>query len=210
MWWLLAGCGSEVSRTTMVQSVLTEDAAVPGHSSTKLTYGDYVLFPNDGLRHEIIEGEHYVTPAPTMRHQRICGKLFHLIQTYLDTHPIGEIFVAPFDVLLSEFNIFEPDLAYLSTKRSHLVTEKNVQGSPDLVVEILSTGTRRRDQHLKRDVYERTGVGEYWLVDPADNAILVYRRAGAEFADPRRFSKGDILDTPLLPELELPVDKILA
>ena len=97
----------------MVQSVLVEDRAVPKHSSTRLTYDDYLQFPDDGLRHEIIEGEHYVTPSPSTRHQRILLKLSHLIQSYLETHPIGEIFVAPFDVLLSEFNVFEPDLVYI-------------------------------------------------------------------------------------------------
>src|SRR5438034_1688087 len=98
----------------MVQSVLKEDAAVPGHSSTKLTYADYMLFPDDGLRHEIIEGEHYVSPAPSTRHQRILGHFFGLIYAYLQLHPIGEAFVAPFDVLLSEFNVLDPDLTYLS------------------------------------------------------------------------------------------------
>ena len=194
----------------MVQSVLVEDRAVPKHSSTNLTYEDYVQFPDDGLRHEIIEGEHYVTPAPSMRHQRICGRIFHLVQSYLDTHPIGEIFVAPFDVLLSEFNVFEPDLAYLSAERSYLLTEKNLQGAPDLAVEILSHSTRQRDQRLKRGVYERTGVQEYWLVDPDADAIDVFIRTDDEFAAPRRFSRGETLTTRLLPGLELPLDKILA
>lgn len=125
----------------MVQSVLTEGAAAPEHSSTKLTYADYVLFPDDGLRHEIIEGEHYVTPSPAMRHQRILLNLTYLIQSYLETDSIGEMFFAPVDVLLSEFNVLVPDLIYISHERSHLLSEKNVQGAPDLVVEVLSPGS---------------------------------------------------------------------
>lgn len=194
----------------MVQSVLVEDRAVPKHSSTKLTYEDHVQFPDDDLRHEIIEGEHYVTPAPSTRHQRILLKLSHLIQSYLDTHPFGEIFFAPFDVLLSEFNVFEPDLVYISKQRAHQLNEKNLQGAPDLAVEILSHSTKHRDQRLKRNVYERTGVQEYWLVDPDADVIEVLIRAGDEFAGPRRFSRGETLTTRLLPGFELPLDKILA
>jgi Uma2 family endonuclease len=83
---------------------------VAGHSSTKLTYADYLLFPDDGQRHEIIDGEHYVTATPLTRHQRILLNLSHLIQSYLDVHPIGELFFAPVDVLLSEHDIVVPDL----------------------------------------------------------------------------------------------------
>jgi Uma2 family endonuclease len=193
----------------MVQSVPAEDRVVTEHSSTRLTYDDFVQFPDDGLRHEIIEGEHYVTPSPSPRHQRILLRLSYLLQSYLEPHPVGEIFVAPLDVLLSEFNVFEPDLIYISTDRAHHLTEKNLQGTPDLAVEILSPGTRNRDQRLKRDVYERTGVREYWLVDPDADAIDVLVRAGDGFAEPRRLGRGETLTTGLMPGLELPVDRIL-
>ena len=194
----------------MVQSVLTEDAAVSGHSSTKLTYADYVLLPDDGLRHEIIEGEHYVTPSPATRHQRILLNLTYLIQSYLETHPVGEMFFAPFDVLLSEFNIFVPDLVYISKERSHQLTAKNLQGAPNLVVEILSPSTKSRDKRLKRDVYKRTGVEEYWTVDPDQRVVDVYRRAAGTFREPIRYECVRTLTTPLLPGLEVPLDKILA
>ena len=89
---------------------------MPGHSSTRLTYADYVRFPDDGLRHEIIEGQHYVTPSPVTRHQRILGNLFHLLPEYLERHPVGEVFFAPFDVLLSDINVLVPDLVYVSNR----------------------------------------------------------------------------------------------
>lgn len=182
-----------------------------GHSSTKLTYADYVLFPDDGLRHEIIEGEHYVTPSPSMRHQRISGRLFNLIQNHLDTRRAGgEVFCAPFDVLLSHLNVLVPDLAYISAERARIITLKNVQGAPDLVVEILSPSTKSRDQRLKRDVYERTGVEEYWVVDPDKDFIDVHRRMAGEFGPPIRYRRGETLTTPLLPGLELPLDKVFA
>lgn len=194
----------------MVQSVLMEPPVRPGHPSTKLTYADYELFPDDGLRHEIIDGEHYVTASPITRHQRISLRLLYLLQSYLETHAIGEVFHAPFDVLLSEIDIVVPDLVYLSKDRARFLTAKNLQGPPELVVEILSPSTRPRDERLKRDLYERVGVDEYWLVDPDGDTIVVYRRAGNAFEQPVRYTKGQVLTTPLLPDLELPLDRILA
>ena len=194
----------------MVQSVLREATVEPGHSSTKLTYADYVLFPDDGLRHEIIGGEHYATPSRVMRHQRISRDLLYLTQSYLETHPIGEVLYAPVDVLLSDTDIVVPDLVYVSKHRAYLVTEKNLQGAPDLVIEILSPGTRRRDERLKRDLYERAGVEEYWLVDPAHDVVDVHRRGVGGFQPPVRYVRSDIVTTPLLPGLEIPLDKILA
>lgn len=181
----------------------------PGYSSTKLTYADYLRFPDDGLRHEIIGGEHYVTASPATRHQRISRNLLHLIHGYLETHPIGEVFCAPFDVLLSESDIVVPDLIYLSNERAHYLTSKNLQGPPDLVVEILSPSTRSRDRQLKKDLYGRVGAEEYWLVDPDRDVVEVYRHSVEEFRDPIRYVKADILTTPLLPGLELSLKSVL-
>jgi Uma2 family endonuclease len=192
----------------MVQFVLQPRQVVTKHSSAKLTYDDFAQIPNDGLLHEIIEGAHYVTPAPTRRHQRILRRLANLIENHLEQHPLGEMFFAPFDVLLSKFDIFEPDLLYLSQARSALLTEKNLQGAPDLVVEILSPSTASMDRRLKRDVYERTGVDEYWVVDPDRDVVEVHRRSGAVFADPVQFGREQILTTPLLPSLEIPLAKV--
>jgi Uma2 family endonuclease len=185
---------------------------VTKHSHTKLTYEDYLLFPDDGLRHEIIEGEHYVTPSPATRHQRILLNLSYLMQAYLEGHPVGEIFFAPFDVLLSEFNVFVPDLIYLSRERSHLLTSKNLQGPPDLAVEILSPSTRSRDLRLKRDVYARTGVQEYWVIDPDDDSVTVHRARpspSATFDEPVRYDRNAVLTTPLLPGLSLALERVL-
>ena len=181
----------------------------PGHSKTKLTYADYELFPDDGLRHEIIDGEHYVTVSPITRHQRISRELLYLIQAYLETHPIGEVFSAPFDVVMSFTDIVVPDLMYISNTRAHLLTAKNLQGAPDLVVEILSPSTRPRDERLKRDLYERAGVDEYWLVDPDRDTMTIYRRGVEGFQQSVRHEKDDVVTTPLLPDFALPLDRVL-
>ena len=181
------------------------------HSSSKLTYADYLQFPSDNLRHEVIGGEHFVTPSPVTRHQRISRDLLYLLMQHLKEHPLGEVFYAPFDVLLSDSDIVVPDLLYVSRERSHFVTSKNLQGPPDLVVEILSPGTRSRDEHLKRDLYERVGVLEYWLVDLDRDVVLVYGRRGDRFDSPEEYSSAshDILSTPLLPALEIAIDRLL-
>ena len=184
--------------------------ATPG---VKLTYDDFVLFPDDGKRHELIDGEHYVTPSPSTKHQRILGNLHFLVRAWLETHAIGQVFFAPYDVVFSEFDVVEPDLLYLSQERAAAVlTPLHVRGVPELVVEIASKGTRKRDETIKRRLYERTGVTEYWVVDPAIDVVRVYRRAEAGFARPVELAReaGDVLTTPLLPGLELPLSRIFA
>jgi len=131
-------------------------------SSTKYTYEDFLNFPDDGKRHEIIDGEHYVTPSPDTKHQVIVGNLHLALGNYLKGQPVGAVFLAPFDVVFSDLNVVEPDLLYISRARRAVLTEKHVSGEPDLVVEILSHGTRKTDEVTKRKLYERFGVQEYW------------------------------------------------
>ena len=177
----------------------------------KLTYDDFVLFPDDGLRHELIDGEHYVTPSPNRKHQKISGNLFLLIGAWLEQHPIGQIYFAPFDVIFSMFDVVEPDLLYMSNERAATVlTAANVQGTPELVIEIGSPGTRKRDETIKRRPYERAGVSEYWVVDPELDVVRVYQREGETFARPVELSAeaGDVLTTTLLSGLELPLARV--
>lgn len=180
----------------------------PGHSFAKLTYADYVRFPDDGLRHEIIEGEHYVTPSPVTRHQRISRELLYAIHEHLKSNPSGEVLSAPFDVVLSDTNVFVPDLVYISRSRAHRLTAKNLQGSPDLAIEILSPGTKRRDEELKLAVYERLQVAEYWVVDPEQDVIDVYRRGREGFDPPKRYTPTHVLSTPLMPGLIIPLSQV--
>ena len=180
-------------------------------AAVKLTYDDFVHFPNDRKRHELIDGEHFVTPSPNTRHQRISGNLHLLIGNWLEEHPIGHVFCAPFDVVFSDFDIVEPDLLYLSTERAaQAITPLHVKGVPELVVEITSKGTRRRDETIKRRLYERAGVSEYWVVDPAIDVVRVYLREGDRLGRPQELSReaSDVLTTSLLPGLELPLTRI--
>ncbi len=180
-------------------------------TAVKLTYDDFVLFPDDGKRHELIDGEHYVTPSPSIRHQEISGRLHLLIGAWLEEHPVGKIFFAPLDVLLSKFDVVEPDLLYVSNERAAtLLAGQHVTGAPDLVVEIGSPATRKRDETIKRRLYERSGVVEYWIVDPDIDAIRVYCRVGDRFARAVELSRegGDVLTTTLLRGLEIPLSRL--
>jgi len=180
-------------------------------AGAKLTYEDFLLFPDDGKRHELIDGEHYVTPSPNRDHQRIVGRLYLLIGSWLEEHPIGEAFLAPFDVVISTHDVVEPDLLYVSMRRADsILTRANVQGVPDLVIEVASPGTRKRDATIKRRLYERAGADEYWIVDPEREVIHVFRRHANALADPEEFSRerGDIVTTPMLPGLEVPLARV--
>jgi len=180
----------------------------------RLTYDDFLLFPADGRRHEIVDGEHYVTPSPNTRHQELVGRLHFEIELFLRQHPgTGRVFMAPFDVLFTKWDIVEPDLLFIAGDQTDILTDKNVQGPPALVVEILSKGTRKTDEQVKPRLFERGGVREYWLVDPDLDLVRVFRRQEdgslphvAELSREHR----DALATPLMPGLTIPLGELFA
>ena len=172
-------------------------------ADTRLTYDDLLLFPDDGLRHEIIDGEHYVTASPNVRHQLVVGRLYGEIYVYLKVHPgTGTLLTAPIDVVLSRHDVVEPDLLFVAADQAGIVTVANLQGAPALVVEVLSPSTRKRDAQIKRRLFARSGVREYWLVDPELDTVQVYRRSDdGTFQRAAELSAEDdqALTTPLLP-----------
>jgi Uma2 family endonuclease len=185
----------------------------PEPARVRLTYDDFLLFPDDGARHELIDGEHYVTPSPNIRHQAILGNLYFLVRAWLEQHPVGRAFMAPLDVVFTNFDVVEPDLLFVSRHRAaEILTARHVMGAPDIVVEIGSPSTRKRDETIKRRLYERSGVAEYWVVDPDLEVVRVYRSADGRFERPleRRADAGDVLTSPHLDGLEMPLDRIFA
>ena len=175
---------------------------------TRLTYEDFCLLPEDGKRREIIEGELFVTPSPQTPHQRVVTRLISHLWYFVDKHKLGEAFTAPFDVVFSEFDVVEPDILFISSANASVLTGKNVQGAPDLVVEVLSETTARVDRSIKLKLYGKFGVQEYWIVDPQGPSAEVYRR-GAEGLDlVARLSAADALSSPLLPGFSLVLSKL--
>lgn len=183
----------------------------PASNRRKLTYDDLLALPDDGLRHELIDGEHFVAPSPRAVHQLILGNLYLMISAHAREHAVGVVMLAPFDVIFSPHDVVVPDLVYFSAQRfKRIVREMNAQGAPDLAVEILSPSTRRRDEVLKRRLYERVGVREYWIVDPKLQTIRVHTLVDSRYQKPTEFSLAEnaAVTTPLLPDLVLPLKRI--
>ena len=157
---------------------------------TKLTYQDYLLFPDDGKRHELIDGDHYVSPAPTLYHQELLGKLHILVAGILATLGSGKVYLAPVDVQLSGVDVVQPDLLVVLPDRESILTPSHVVGAPHLAVEILSPSTRDKDLRLKRALYERSAVGEYWIVDPEGRQVILLSPSGGRLMETSRSSTG--------------------
>ena len=178
-------------------------------SRKRLTYQDLLGLPEDRLRHELIDGKHLMSPAPILKHQRIVFNLSLILGIYLRDHPLGRVYGAPVDVFLSEFDVVEPDLVYISTERERrLDAGRYLSGAPELVVEVLSPSTAKIDTGRKLRLYDRYGVDEYWIVDPAKETLRVYRRATGRLrlAAALIHGKGDegqAFSTPLLPGLTI-------
>jgi len=146
----------------------------------RLGYREYCCFPDDGWRHEIIDGDHVMTPAPSTLHQTVSKRLQHQLYTQIELPGLGLVFNAPVDVQLTEYDIVQPDLVVVlkvPVDRTRMVTHTKINGVPDLVVEILSPSTAAIDTALKKQLYERTGVAEYWIADPENQRLERYRLA---------------------------------
>jgi Uma2 family endonuclease len=176
---------------------------------TRLTYDDFCLLPEDGKRREIIEGELFVTPSPVTPHQRAIIRLSSRLWHFVDSHHLGEVFSAPLDVVFSEHDVVEPDLLYISNARAGVLTNKNVQGAPDLVVEVLSEGTEKRDRTIKLKLYAKFGVDEYWIIDPNGPSAEIYRRGEEGLTLVARLSPEDSLTSPMFPGFSVPLRKLI-
>lgn len=147
----------------------------------KFTYEDYLRLPDDGKRYQIIGGEVYMTPAPIPHHQRLLTRLFKILDDFVTKESLGEIFLAPCDVILSNEDVVQPDIFFISKERLHIITQKNIQGAPDLIIEIVSHYNPKIDKILKKRLYERYGVKEYWIVDPERREIEILALKREEF-----------------------------
>ncbi len=115
-----------------------------------------------------------MSPAPNRYHQQISGNLEFILRKYLETNPTGVLYHAPFDVVLNEVNVFQPDIVFVSNERKFVLTDQGVEGSPDLVIEILSDRTARIDKNIKKKIFANTGVEELWIIDPIKQSIEIY------------------------------------
>jgi len=174
-----------------------------------LTYDDYLTFPDsDGIRKEIIEGELFMSPAPSIKHQSILRNLFRILDKFIMENDLGEVFFAPCDVIFSNINIFQPDLLFISKMNYQILTTLNIQGAPDLIIEILSPSTIDNDRVFKKLVYQKFGVKEYWIVDPQEEIIEVWALKDARFQLHQKAKKTQKFKSKLLEDLELDLSLI--
>ena len=138
----------------------------------RLTYQDY-LSTSDDERYELLDGQLVMVPAPNMDHQDIVTNLGTALSVFVKEQELGRLYFAPTDVVLSDTDVVQPDLIFVSKEREQVRTPANIQGAPDLIVEILSPSSATRDWRDKRELYARHGVREYWVVDPSNKIVSI-------------------------------------
>jgi len=173
----------------------------------KFTYRDYMQLP-DEPRVELIRGDFLMCAAPNLQHQRSSGTLFVHLWEWVQNRLLGEVFSAPTDVVLSNENVVQPDILFVSAEKMKTVGELNIQVAPDLVVEILSPSHEGRDRILKKSVYEEFGVSEYWVVDPKRQTVTVMVREKKKLQTKKVYSHKQTVKSTLLEGFEIPLARL--
>lgn len=170
------------------------------------TYQDLQLYEPDQYRHEIVEGEQYMSPSPSIIHQRIVRKLGIFLSSYVEKYKLGEIFISPIDVVFHDVDVSVPDIFFISNENSKIIKEKNIQGAPNLIIEVLSPNSIIRDKQLKYKQYTYYGVEEYWIINHENKLVEIHDLRQSKLI--KLVSANHILNTPIFPNLNLPVETI--
>ena len=178
-------------------------------ASVRFTYEDYLLLPED-RRYEILDGDLYMTPAPTPYHPLVSKRIAHALDEYVQRNDLGEVLYAPCDVVLSATDVVQPDILFVAAARMPIIGDKFISAAPDLVVEILSPSTADRDQTLKSKVYARFGVQELWIASPEAKTVEILVNTGGVWRREAIYGSGDTLRSPLLPGLEVSLADVFA
>jgi Uma2 family endonuclease len=182
-------------------------AAVLEKQAKRWTYEEYYRLDDD-QRYEIIDGELLMAPAPDTWHQDWSRELFHLIDKHVRSRKLGRVYYAPVDVVLDPENTVQPDLVFIAAAHTGIIQRRAIFGTPDLLVELLSPSSVRRDRYDKKTLYARFGVREYWIGDPANKALeILTLKAGSYELHCCAEEKGK-LTSPLLPGLEFDLSEI--
>ncbi len=175
----------------------------------RLTVQDYLDIPEeDENRYELIDGELVVLSSHSWIHQDILGNLMLMLHDFVRSEKIGESVPGLLDVFLSEHDVFHPDLLFISNERRRIIRSNGLHGAPDIVIEILSPETERRDLTVKRERYEMFDVREYWQVNTTAETITVLRSKDGKFEQVGVFGEGEAVETPLLPGLRVDVSAV--
>ncbi len=180
------------------------ERTITTYHGLKMTAEEYLQLPDDGHRYELIEGVLYMAPSPLLLHQKVSLELTLLLADFVKEHHLGELYNAPLDVHLSPEDIYQPDIIFVS-KENAAILQDWIRGAPDLVVEILSSGTARRDLGPKKKNYARYGVREYWVVDPAEQRFEFYILEKGAFVIAKL--EGEVYRSPVVEGFELDVER---
>ena len=173
----------------------------------KFSVKEYMTTPED-KRYQLLDGEMILAPSPTTRHQTIIMQLALVLQRFASEHNLGRTWVAPLDVVLSNYDVAQPDILFVSNERAGIVTEANIQGGPDLVVEILSPATAGYDKGYKQLLYGRHGVREYWIVDPDAETVEVLTEGDGGLVRRATYGRRQTLRSPLLDGLFIDLEPV--
>ena len=179
------------------------------NTQARLTYQDYFDLPESDGRYELIDGELYMAPTPIPEHQDFLAELFTMIRAFVREHRLGRVYFAPLAVALSEYVVLQPDMMFISNERLEIIKWGHyVQGAPDLVVEVLSPSTTRHDRTVKRELYARYGVREYWIADVIGRTVEVNVYEGDKFTAAGIYGEGETFESPLLPGLMVDISGV--
>ena len=174
------------------------------------TYEDYRELPNDRKIYQVIGGKLLMVPAPSTRHQNISRNLEFIIWSFVKSHNLGVLYYAPIDVVFGSTDIVQPDIVFITKNRLAIVKEKGIFGAPDWVIEIVSSSTSKIDIKLKKDLYERFGVREYWIVYPEDERVEVYLLEGGNYKLRGVFLKNNTLQVSTIEKLEVNLEEVFS
>ncbi len=174
------------------------------------TYQDYVKIPwEPGCRLEVLEGSLVREPSPSVKHQLVVVMLYRQLADFFDGFdPRGELFVAPLDVTLSEANVVQPDLLYISGGRREIILEERIDGPCDLAVEVMSPANRRKDRLQKMEIYRREGIPHYWLADPENETLEAFALREGHYTLVAAGGREDAFSHPEFPEMELDLKRV--
>lgn len=180
---------------------------VPG----PMTADEYLAMPeDDGRRFELLDGVLEEMTGANLKHQRVIGRLFVLLREALQVTGHGEVLFAPFDVVLDDRTVLQPDLIFVRRENAGVLNPRNARGAPDLVIEVLSESTRRKDVIRKARLYARAGVVWYWTVDPEIDRVEFLRLEGDAYAVAARGDAPGVVDAPGFPGVRIALADLFA
>jgi Uma2 family endonuclease len=198
---------ADMTTTSDRLAVVTPADWVPGSRQGEWTYGHYAALPDDGKRYEIVNGVLYMSPSPSIPHQRISGRIFRYLSAYVEDAGLGLVLEAPTDVILSPNNVFQPDVFVVLNTGLEKIKDLYVAGAPDLVVEVSSPSTAIHDRNKKYYAYSRAGVTEYWIVDPGTRSVEVLTLEGGEYLSLGVFRGQATLPSKIVPAFSVHVEQ---